>query len=275
MANEVKFRFISFKILGIMGVVLLAFPLQGFCSSASGLIGRGNKSYRKKAFNKALADYKQASEKIPESDIANFNLGTAYYQVKDFAQAKSAFTKSLTTKEPLIEAKVNYNIANTVSRQAQLEENSDIAKSIKLYEEALQYYRRAIELDEKDPDAKFNYEFIEKRIEELRKQEQEQKDQQKQQDKQQQDKQQQDKKDKEQQQQQDQQPQQDPREQDSQDQPQDQEPDQQQDSGPSQEDEMSPEQARLLLEGHRQQEESDQKDKHKKALAYPHVLKDW
>ena len=269
MAVKVKFKLISFKILGIIGIVLLIYQRQGFCASASGLIGRGNQFYRKKAFNEAISNYKQAKDKFPESDIADFNLGTAYYQAKDFKQAKEAFTKSLITKDPLIEAKANYNIANTKSRQAQLEENSDVSKAIKLYEEAINYYRRSIELDQKDPDPKFNYEFIEKRIEELRQQQQNQQPDQQQQ---------QDQKDKDQQEQQQnqQQPNKNEQEQDSQSQPEGQEQNQQQqDSDSSQEDEMSQEQARLLLEGHRQQEEAGQKDKHKKALAYPHVLKDW
>lgn len=227
----------SFKILGIIIVVFLIHQADAFGGSA----------------------------------IDDFNLGAKQYRAEDFSAADESFIKALTSEDISVEAKANYNIGNTKSRKAQLKEDSDLSGAIKLYESAIQYYRRAIELDEKDPDAKFNYEFIKKRVEELKQQQKQEKQQQSQKDQEQQ------KNKPQENQQQDKQQQEQPEQAQPQPESGRQEDNQEREeaSDPVQEDEMSKEQARFLLEGHRQQEEARDKDKRKRTPVYPHILKDW
>ena len=146
-------------------VVSLVYSTQPLCAnSAKKITKRGNKFYREKKFDQALQEYNKAQTILPNSGLINFNMGTAYYRKSNYPKAIAAFTKSLVTRNSKLEEKANYNIANTKYRQGQLKENTDLATAISLYRESLDYYQRAIELNGNDQDAKFNHEFVEKKM---------------------------------------------------------------------------------------------------------------
>ena len=80
-------------------------------------------------------------------------------------------------------ARVAYNIGNAKYRLGQAAESSDPKAALGLYAEALAAYRRAMGAAPDDADAKFNHEFVEKKMADLKKKlEEQQKQQQQQQD---------------------------------------------------------------------------------------------
>ena len=167
----------------IFGITLFYLAPAGQAASVANDIKKGNRLYKDEKFDEALEAYNKAQDESPDSDIVNFDVGTVLYKKEDYQKAVQSLTKSLTTENLQLESKANYNIGNARVRQGQSQENTDLSRAINLYKEALNYYKRAIELDEKDEDAKFNYEFVEKKIKELMEQQQPQQQQQEQEEK--------------------------------------------------------------------------------------------
>jgi Ca-activated chloride channel family protein len=133
-------------------------------ASASASIKKGNSFYRQGKYDEALKYYNEAQIETPDSDVVNFNIGTALYQKGDYQGASDAFTKALLSDRPDIEEKAAYNIGNSKYRIGKLKENTDLASAIDFYRQALDYYKRAIELNQNNTDAKFNHEFVERQL---------------------------------------------------------------------------------------------------------------
>lgn len=146
-------------------------------------VKKGNKLYEEKNYDEAIKNYSASQADQPDSDIINFNIGTALFKKGDFQEAIESFTKALLTEKNDVEAMANYNIGNSKFKLGQLKESSDLSDSVSLLREALDYYKRAIELDRKEKDAKFNHEYVEKKLkvllDKLKQQEEKEKDKQK------------------------------------------------------------------------------------------------
>ena len=117
---------------------------------------------------------------IPE---AHFGKGAASYQLGEFDSARDSFDKSLKSSDKQVKSKSYYNLGNTFYKNNKKEE-------------AIKYYRKALELNPNDKEAKFNYELLKYHPDPPKEDNQEQQDQeqqdQEQEDQEQQDQQQQD-----------------------------------------------------------------------------------
>jgi len=139
-------------------------------------IHKGNVLYEQGLYNEALEAYNDAQVDAPDSSELHFNIGNVKYREEDYENTIGTYQKSFKTKDIKLEAKAYYNTGNAKYRAG--EKTSDIA----LWREAMEYYKRAIELDPDDEDAKFNLEFVEQKIKEaLSEQKEEQQEQEKQQ----------------------------------------------------------------------------------------------
>ncbi len=101
------------------------------------------------------------------SDVQNFRLGAESYRKGDYVGAVEHYTKSLVSKNPTAEMRANYNIGNSKYMAGKRLEQTAPSDALSLYRQSLQYFKRAIELNEKDMDAKVNYELTDKKIREL------------------------------------------------------------------------------------------------------------
>lgn len=137
-------------------------------------IKEGNSLYNEGKFKEALKKYKGASLSFPDSDVINFDLGAALYKMKDYQKAISHFEKALIAEGKSIEQEASYNIGNCKYKYALSKKDGNLSEAIDLLTQALRRYERAIELDAKDEDAKYNYEVAKKELkkweEELKKQ---------------------------------------------------------------------------------------------------------
>ncbi len=144
-------------------VCFLSIPaVPARASSAAGEIRDGNRAYKEKKYDEALEHYMRAGEKAPDSDIVHFNLGAALYKSGRYGESIDAFTKALNTEDGQLESDALYNIANAKYKLGSADADKDLKGAISLYRESLEYYRRAIELNEKNREAKFNHEVVEK-----------------------------------------------------------------------------------------------------------------
>ena len=132
----------------------------------------GNRLFHAGQFTDAIEQYGQALVEHPDSPLLNFNMGAAHYKAGKYGEALSSFSRvhaspegSDTNSER--SAKTAYNAGNTHYQMgAQAEEHNPQA-ALAAYTNALASYRRALGADPTDQDAKFNYEFVTKKIEEL------------------------------------------------------------------------------------------------------------
>lgn len=238
-------------------IMICIFQAQASASSLAGTIEKGNRLYHTRKYEEAVKVYDQALSNQPDSAVINFNAGTAQYKTNDYQKANIFFEKSLIAEDKSLEAKASYNLGNSRYMLGVSKENTDLSGTVQLLEGALTNYNRTLELAPKDEDAKVNYKIVEKKLKELKEklkqQPRENKDNQKQ---------------REQNQEQAQKQQGESQE--------GQEKQAQAVAAQSQESkEMSEEEANMLLEGHRQEENTIGSLKDDRKGAEEKVLKDW
>jgi Ca-activated chloride channel homolog len=139
-------------------------------------------AYQKSDFAKSLQDYAAVAAKEPAKAELQFNTGSAAYKAGDYAQAASGFEKSLKTEQVPLQQEAYYNLGNTKYRLGQKTEKENPQETIKSWEQAVKSYDAGLQIKASDPDAKHNRDFVRRKIDQLKKQEEQKKqDQQKQQ----------------------------------------------------------------------------------------------
>jgi Ca-activated chloride channel family protein len=218
--------------------LLAFFFLTGFLDTPRSLVEKGNELVEEKKYQSAVENYRKAEVARPKEPAIRYNLGTSLYHLLEFRDAGKELDQALTqVKEPQLKAKALYNYGNTQYRLGN-------------FEKAIEAYKKVLDINPKDKDAKYNLEFLqqkkalfEKKNEEKQKQEQKQQpqpqpqQQQKQQEQQQQQQ-------KEEQQQQEQQKQQEKEQQQKEQQRQQQEQQQQEEQQKEQQEPQRPEQGK-------------------------------
>ncbi len=171
----------------VLTFLLVLLCVSPAAASARGDVSRGNRLYEKGDYAQALTNYKEALQRSPESDIINFNTGTALYKTGEFDQSIEHLQKALLSDDDALKEKAQYNLGNAFYRAGMTRADQSPDLAVKALEKSLGHYERAMEMDKQDEDARFNYDIVKKRLEELKKKQQQQKQQQKQNQKNQQD----------------------------------------------------------------------------------------
>lgn len=140
-------------------------------SSAAFGKNSGVEAYEKNDFAGAAERFSKQLRLRPGSPELNFNLGSAAYQAGDLDKALEAFSKALTSPDPALNAKAEYNLGNTLfKRGAELKEKEP---KVQEWKNALQHYDQALKGNPKNSDAQYNRDLVAKLIEEQEKQQQE------------------------------------------------------------------------------------------------------
>jgi tetratricopeptide (TPR) repeat protein len=233
--------------------VLLASTLC-FAQSGRKKIMEGNKLFAEERYDEAQNKYRDAQVNDPESPLLKFNIGDTQYKKKKYEEALKEFESSLSTDDVLFQSGIFYNQGNTLYRMGKLPES-------------ILAYKKALELNPDDEDAKYNLEFVRQQLkDQAQKQQQDPQQQQQQQQEQQQQQQQQDQEEQEQQQQQQEQEQQQEQGEEEEQQPQEQ---------PAQPEEMSEEDAERILEALKEDQENMKDARKQKVSGRANVSKDW
>jgi len=135
------------------------------CYAAPGAksVKMGNIMYKKGKFDEALKYYNKAKI-ASQSPVIDFDIGASLYKKKEYKKAIYVFNNALTASDANLESKINYNIANARYRMGKRSINTNPGEAIKFYRQALDYYKRSIELDSKNINAKYNHEFVEREL---------------------------------------------------------------------------------------------------------------
>ncbi len=111
-----------------------------------GHIRHGNKEFKNGNYSEAEVNYRKSLDK-EYSTKAQFNLGDALYEQKNYEEASKAFsgvTERNTSNE--IEANAYYNLGNTLMAQEK-------------YGEAFESYKKALKINPDDEDFRYNLEY--------------------------------------------------------------------------------------------------------------------
>ena len=108
-----------------------------------------------------------------------YNNGVTAYHSNDFASAAALFESATASPDRALQQRALYNLGNTSYRLGE----AKTPQAQQLWQRAIKSYESALALDPHDADAKFNHDFVKKKLEELKKQQQQQQNQQNQQDK--------------------------------------------------------------------------------------------
>ena len=131
---------------------LLALPLLGLGNPGASQVKGGNRLYGEKKYDEAIRQYQQGLTILPDSPAIRFNIGAAEYRKNAYDRSGALFNQVLQAGDESLAAPAAYNLGNTLFREGKLLE-------------ALAAFKKAIELDPQDLDAKFNYEFVLRKIE--------------------------------------------------------------------------------------------------------------
>jgi len=155
----------------VVVAVLLVLVSQTVHASA----GEAEQAYQNGDYPAAVAAYREAAKDAPADDALQFNLGAAAYKGKAYDDALTAFQTALNTQDIPLQNKAYYNMGNTLYRMGEGTEKTDPQKTIEKWEASLKAYDGALKLDPADPDAGYNQAYVKKRLEALRKQQEEKK----------------------------------------------------------------------------------------------------
>ncbi len=137
-------------------------------------VTEGNALYLDGDYEGSIAKYQQALGKSPESDIVNFDIGTAYYKQEDYSKAVSHLQKALLSEDNELRGKGHYNIGNAYYKSGAVWEKDDIDSALVSWEQSLAHFENAVKINDKDADAEYNYEFVKEEIARLKKKKEQQ-----------------------------------------------------------------------------------------------------
>jgi tetratricopeptide (TPR) repeat protein len=120
--------------------IIIFFLVNGLFADDDGLNNYKNKNFEeaKKYYEHILATKGNAT--------ASLGLGASEYQLGDIPNAAKSFEDALRSKNTNIQERAYYNLGNAFYSQQRMQES-------------VAFFRKALELDPNDDDAKFNYEL--------------------------------------------------------------------------------------------------------------------
>jgi Ca-activated chloride channel family protein len=150
-----------------------ALLLVGVPSSAYASVESAAKSYARGHFEEATAEFLRESAKNPADARAAFNAGDSAYRAGHFDVAEAAFKSALRSADPGLQQRVLYNEGDVLYRAGESQKPEARDVTIEKWKAAIQAYDGALALDSKDADARFNREFVERKLKALEEQKKE------------------------------------------------------------------------------------------------------
>ena len=136
------------------------------------------RAYQKGDFASAERQYAQAAKATPSDPRLSFNLGAAAYRKGEFDRAGKAFESALRSDNLKLQGQAYYNLGNASYRLGETTlAKKEIEATKRRWKQAIGEYQGALRLRPDDADARFNLEFVKKRLADLERQQKQQKQQ--------------------------------------------------------------------------------------------------
>lgn len=117
---------------------------------------KGQKAYNDGKYHEARSYYEHVLKNREKDDAAHFGLGATAYQQQDMETAARSLNSIMNSEDKSLASKAMFNLGNMFRDQQKMEES-------------LALYRKAIELDPTDEDAKVNYEMLKQVVQQQQK----------------------------------------------------------------------------------------------------------
>ena len=134
----------------------------------------GLELYEQQKFPEAYEHFQKTLQENPgarQTDRIQFDAGAAAYKMKDYNKALQSFSQALLSRIPHLQSESHYNLGNTLYERGEAEKSD--AKKLTNWEGALQHYQETLKAEPQNKNAKDNYEYVKKKIEELKKKQEE------------------------------------------------------------------------------------------------------
>ncbi len=145
------------------GAVLAAFALSCvlLTSPTDGSPIEGQRLFEEGEYAASAEAYARVLERRPNDASLLYNYGVSLYRVNDYAGARDAFEKALLHAKPETQERAFFNLGNTLYQlgEAALSED-DIQKAHDLWNQAVQYFESAKELNPEATDADTNANLV-------------------------------------------------------------------------------------------------------------------
>ncbi len=126
----------------ILNIILtFLIPISFIAADDEGLT-----NYKNQKYAEAKAYYEELITATKENPAAILGLGASQYQLGDIPNAAKSFEEALKSDDTNIRERAFYNLGNSIYSQQSPQES-------------VAFYRKALELNPNDDDAKFNYEL--------------------------------------------------------------------------------------------------------------------
>ncbi|MEP6708697.1 MAG: VWA domain-containing protein [Verrucomicrobiota bacterium] len=130
----------------------------------------GLEFYRQDKFHEAYDHFERTLKENPDArqaDRIEFDAGAAAYKMKEYGKALESFSQALLSRDPQLQSKSHYNLGNTLYEHGETQKSD--AKKLTDWTDALRHYEQTLKLEPKNQEATDNYEYVKKKIEELKK----------------------------------------------------------------------------------------------------------
>ena len=149
-------------------IVATAGVLIAFSQFAFGAVP-GLEAYRNGKFEDAYSQFQQTLKSYPEShaeDKLQFDSGAAAYKLKDYSKALESFSQALLSPNTGLQSKSHYNLGNTLYQRGEAQKSDE--KKLSDWTNALNHYEQTLKLEPQNKEAKENYDYVKKKIDELK-----------------------------------------------------------------------------------------------------------
>lgn len=147
----------------ILALFFLVVPAEiVFAESVDANIQAGIADYQQQKFDQAEINFSKAQKEQPDNPELNYNLANSHYKNGKYQEALKSYSHATAQKTPPdLKQKSLYNSGNALFRVGKLEES-------------IATYKKVLEMNPKDMDAKFNLEFVREKLKQKDQQDQNQ-----------------------------------------------------------------------------------------------------
>ena len=140
-----------------------------FCCKIAYATTPALKAYQDGKFEDAYSQFQQTLKAHPQSraeDKLQFDSGAAAYKLKDYSKALESFSQALLSLDTGLQSKSHYNLGNTLYQRGEAQKNDE--KKLSDWTDALDHYEQTLKAEPQNKEAKENYDYVKKKIEELK-----------------------------------------------------------------------------------------------------------
>ncbi len=140
-----------------------------FCCQFAFATTPGLKAYRDGKFEDAYSHFQETLKAHPQSraeDKLQFDSGAAAYKLKDYGKALESFSQALLSRDTGLQSKSHYNLGNTLYQRGEAQKSDE--KKLSDWTNALDHYEQTLKVEPQNKEAKENYDYVKKKIEDLK-----------------------------------------------------------------------------------------------------------